>query len=281
MEGLLDFLFIERYKNKMSEKKICPICMHQMNFIFNAELLNKYNVEYFRCIECELVQTEKPYWLDEAYENAIAVSDTGLLQRNINLSAKMTVLLMLSCLRNYKFLDIAGGFGVFTRLMRDYGFNYFWHDEYCANIFAKGFEINEEVSLFKVLSAFEVLEHLVDPVSFINNNITNHGAEVLIISTELFRENQVPPKDWWYYSFPTGQHISFYSKRTLNKIAELLDMQFYEASGLYIFSRKKIKNIFLVKLLLRGRLPIILSLLYRIFFKGKTEEDSKYLLSKK
>ncbi len=38
------------------------------------------------------------------------------------------------------FLDYAGGYGVFTRLMRDIGFDFYWHDPYTQNLFANGFE---------------------------------------------------------------------------------------------------------------------------------------------
>ena len=36
-------------------------------------------------------------------------------------------------------LDIGGGTGLLTRLLRDVGFEAQWSDEYCDNIFAQGF----------------------------------------------------------------------------------------------------------------------------------------------
>ena len=62
--------------------KICPITGHQMDTVFSAKLLNKYDVQYFYCEETGLLQTEEPYWLDEAYDQAIAATDTGILRRN-------------------------------------------------------------------------------------------------------------------------------------------------------------------------------------------------------
>ena len=35
-----------------------------------------------KCPKCGYVQTETPYWLEQAYVHAINRSDTGLLRRN-------------------------------------------------------------------------------------------------------------------------------------------------------------------------------------------------------
>ena len=63
----------------------CKICTQPVSFEFNVKLLNKYQVDFFYCKSCGFLQTEKPYWLDEAYSEAIAIADTGLVARNINI----------------------------------------------------------------------------------------------------------------------------------------------------------------------------------------------------
>ena len=68
------------------------------------------------CEHCGFLQTEEPYWLDEAYSESINVSDTGYMQRNLMLSEKLTILLALFFDKNAKFLDYGGGYGIFTRL---------------------------------------------------------------------------------------------------------------------------------------------------------------------
>lgn len=59
-----------------------------MERIFSALLLRSHEVDYYRCPNCGLLQTEEPYWRDEAYRDPIAVSDTGLLQRNCGVAAR-------------------------------------------------------------------------------------------------------------------------------------------------------------------------------------------------
>ena len=115
----------------------CPICAATMRYAFSAELLIKHQVLFSQCSECYFLQSEEPYWLDEAYADAIAVADTGLVMRNISLAAKLAPLLYLRFDPRAAFVDVAGGYGMLTRLMRDYGFNFYWDDKFCANLLAR------------------------------------------------------------------------------------------------------------------------------------------------
>ena len=44
----------------------CNICGNSSAFLFEAEVLNKYDAKYFKCQNCGFIQTENPYWLNEA-----------------------------------------------------------------------------------------------------------------------------------------------------------------------------------------------------------------------
>jgi hypothetical protein len=114
----------------------CKICTQQAKQIFTAKILNKYDIKYYHCEHCGFLQTEEPFWLEEAYGESINVSDTGYMQRNLLLSQKLTILLRLFFYKNAKFVDYAGGYGVFVRLMRDIGFDFYWDDKYTTNLFA-------------------------------------------------------------------------------------------------------------------------------------------------
>jgi len=59
----------------------CRCCGQVSNYIFSGPLLN-VDVSYFECDQCGYVQTESPYWLDQAYSEAINDSDTGIMSRN-------------------------------------------------------------------------------------------------------------------------------------------------------------------------------------------------------
>ena len=43
------------------------MCNSNSDFVFSNKVLGKYDVAYYKCSNCESLQTETPYWLDEAY----------------------------------------------------------------------------------------------------------------------------------------------------------------------------------------------------------------------
>ncbi len=228
-----------------------------MERFFDAQVLKKYKVTYFTCISCGFIQTESPYWLDEAYSSAISIADTGIMMRNFSLVAKVSGLLYFYFDKNGSYLDVAGGYGMFTRLMRDFGFDYYWDDLYCKNLVASGFEFKECENKISAVTAFEVMEHIHDPIRFIIEKMNQSNSRTLIFTTELYPENKIPSEIWWYYMFNTGQHISFYSKKTFEKIAENLGLNFYSINGLHILTDRKIKNHFILKIITGSLAPLI------------------------
>jgi hypothetical protein len=211
----------------------------ETSLLFTKKVLNKYDVKYYRCNDTGFIQTENPFWLAEAYSSAITKLDIGLASRNIMLSEKIGKLLIANF--NYKgvFLDYAGGYGLFTRLMRDKGFNFYNTDNFCQNLFAEHFDLAGLAPgmIFELATAFEVFEHLPDPVGEIKNILK--FSDNLIFSTELQPANQEDIFDWWYLSPETGQHIAFYNAASLKYIAKLLGYNFYtDGRSLHLFTKK-------------------------------------------
>jgi 2-polyprenyl-3-methyl-5-hydroxy-6-metoxy-1,4-benzoquinol methylase len=132
-----------------------------------------------------------------------------------------------------------------------------------------------------VITAFEVLEHTDDPLSFMHNAIKEHSCKIIIFSTILFKGKKHPDLSWWYYAFEMGQHIIFYNKKTLQTLAKNLNLNFYSYSGIHIFSDKKIlfSPLFLILNLRFSR--IIFNCIYLIYKKkSKTFSNHKKLLLK-
>lgn len=220
----------------------CPLCQSGRKKVFSAVLLKKHPVDYFYCNNCGLLQTQEPFWLDEAYTDAIAVADTGLVARNQGIARKLSALLYWCFDRQGRYVDSAGGYGMLTRLMRDIGFNFYWHDEYCENLFARGFEAREGAGEVAAVTAFEVLEHVTNPLDFIRGCLEEYDTSTIILSTELFQGAPPAPKDWWYYTPDTGQHISFYQSRTLEWLADKLSLNVYSHRDFHILTDQKISQ---------------------------------------
>lgn len=221
----------------MSELRNCKICNQKTTFLLSGKILDKYNIDYFTCPNCGFTQTEEPYWLNEAYSKAITSSDIGLISRNITYSALTQRFIRTLLSPDEKFIDYGGGYGMFTRMMRDKGFDFYHSDPTCENLFASGFEANI-TNRFECLTAWEVFEHLVDPMNTIAEML--EISDTILFSTSL---NTVPPRpvnEWWYYGLEHGQHISFFTRKTLHFIAAEFKLEtIYSFQSTHVLSRLK------------------------------------------
>jgi hypothetical protein len=217
----------------------CQICNGLMDEVFTARVLNKYEAEYDFCKPCGYLRVRNPFWLEEAYSQAIADADTGLIVRNILTSRKLASILYwaLGERGTGTYADFAGGYGMLTRMMRDYGFNFYWQDKFCENKLAIGFDYSPNVGPCRALLTAEVLEHLEDPLSYIKNIFEETQAQTLFFTTDLFSGDPPAPESWYYYSFATGQHIGFFQRRTLDFLAKRLDLYFYSFGNIHVFSK--------------------------------------------
>lgn len=212
-----------------------------MRHAFEAQVLHKYSAQYEVCEQCGFLRAKQPHWLEEAYSSAIAAADTGLVMRNISLASKVasTLYWVFGERGKGQYLDAAGGYGMLTRMMRDLGFDFYWSDKHCENLLARGFEYSPAMHSCQAVTAMEVMEHLTNPLEFVEATLKDTCAESLIFSTQLYKRNP-PAKDWWYYSFATGQHIGFFSRTTLEILGKKLGLKLISSNGLHIFSRRSL-----------------------------------------
>lgn len=214
----------------------CKICKNLANLAFKTTILDKYQVSFFKCNHCGFLQSEEPYWLEESYVEAINISDTGILARNEYLRKITTTIIHFLFDKKIKILDWGGGYGIMTRMLRDDGLDAYWWDEYAQNIFAKTF-IRDKNQHYNLITSFELLEHLPNPLLDIQNML---GFSDNILFSTLLVPQPIPPKHWWYYGFQHGQHISFYSKSTLEFIAKKYKLHYVGTNSIHLFSQKKI-----------------------------------------
>lgn len=220
----------------------CNICGDVNDKLHKARILNKYEIQYFSCPSCGFTQTEDTYWLDEAYSEALSASDTGVMARNLFFARTTKVILFLLGKRQGRYLDFGGGYGIFTRLMRDQGFDFYWYDKYAQNLVARGFEGDiGGGQKYDAITSFENFEHFASPLEEIEKILKL--SDFIIFSTELMPADLPRPEDWWYYCLEHGQHISLFSLKSLNYIAEKNGINLIsDGKGLHIFSKQKISS---------------------------------------
>jgi hypothetical protein len=195
----------------------CRVCGMPARPFFHKRLMGKHDVQFERCAACGQIQTEPPYWLEEAYANLSFRRDVGMVDRCL-WTAKTTVAFAhaLGIGPQEPCLDWGAGTGMFVRLCRDSGMNFFYSDRYAKNIFADGFEAPPGTAPghYRLVTAFEVVEHFPDPrLNF--DEILRLRPEYFLFSTQLYRD-QGP--DWWYFS-EDGQHVAIYTRESLSTLA--------------------------------------------------------------
>jgi 2-polyprenyl-3-methyl-5-hydroxy-6-metoxy-1,4-benzoquinol methylase len=219
----------------------CKICNStSIHFLDSTIFKEKQKIAYYKCSSCGFIQTEEAYWLEKAYSSVIAKTDIGLISRNIIFSNLTETMLDHFFSDTKKALDYGAGFGMFVRIMRDKGYHFLWHDDYCQNLFAETFE-GTLTEKYDVLTAYEVFEHLPNPIETLEKLLSL--SDTIIFSTVL--NDGIEDFDtWWYRAEASGQHISFHSTQSLQFLAKKYNLNYYCANGktLHVFTKKTINE---------------------------------------
>ena len=243
--------------NRLIEK--CRLCGGILLDKFELKVLGKYDVQYKECTQCLSLQTETPYWLDEVYgQDNLSNTDTGAVQRNLTV---FTVCYTLFRLLNFKnIIDFGGGDGLLCRLLRDHNANCYVKDKYATPTYAQGYTEQDFIKP-DLIMAFEVLEHLSNPMTELDE-IFAFNSDAALFSTEIYKNHT---QDWWYLSAESGQHVFFYSYKSLEMIAEKYNYDLIVNGNFILFVKNisKIKKIavkvILNKFVQRMLKPLILS----------------------
>lgn len=217
----------------------CRICSAAVEVFDHALVLHKHPVDYYRCPSCGFIQTQAPYWLEQAYSTAMTSIDIGPVSRAMSCSYVARSVILAAFDWRRVFLDFGGGYGLFVRRMRDLGFDFRLYDEYCENLFAKAHQVRlDALESFELVTAFEVVEHLVSPMEVFWK--LRALSENILFSTCLVPEPAPKIGEWWYYDPRHGQHISFFSWRSLHRVAQQLGLRLYSAGDIHLMTKESL-----------------------------------------
>lgn len=260
----------------------CLLCGKYADLHFEERILRKYLSKFYYCNDCDYIFVSEPFWLNEAYAESISDEDTDRATRNVFNAIRITSILhfVLGAVPGSKFVDVAGGYGLFTRLMRDIGFDYYWIDKYTKNLFANGFEYSLKNGPCLAISAFEVLEHTHNPKEFIVDCLREFNTDTLIFSTEVFQDFSPPMAADWHYFIPEiGQHISFFSNEGLRRLAKRLELNYYEVGRLKIFTKSKL-DLWRIRIAGNRIFSLILMALAARKLGSRRSKDQQFLRAK-
>ena len=131
---------------------------------------------------------------------------------------------------------------------------------------------------FSAITAFEVLEHVYQPINFIKQSLNEAETKTIIFSTELFERYPPQPDEWDYYAHETGQHISFYQYSSLQYIAKKLALNLYSHQNLHVLTDKTLNSFYWN--LLVGRLSKGLYQFAKKSIQSKTPQDFQKIKQK-
>jgi len=239
----------------------CKVCDSALRPFGTGRVLGRHDVRYYRCESCGFVQTEPPYWLREAYATALIPADVGVVQRNLALAALTQAVIQQFFRADGRFLDYGGGYGLFVRRMRDRGFDFRWHDRYAPNLLSRGFEAEAGSDGFELVTAFEVLEHLVDPVPELAEML-RRGDSVLC-TTQILPATSPKPGEWWYYALYGGQHVSLFTLDALHSLAARFGRRLIsDGESIHLITSQPVPE-WLFRLVVRSRVRRVLNRLRR------------------
>ncbi|MBU3610056.1 methyltransferase domain-containing protein [Polynucleobacter wuianus] len=221
----VNFLGIE-----MLGKINCRLCGGSAQSSFEQKILNKYQISYYLCDECGSLQTEKPFWLHEAYDPFNERFDTGQLIRSINNAAFLSAIVSYLQLENELLVDYGCGSGLLTRLLRDIGLNAWGFDSYSAPRLALGFQ-KASLDGAGIINLCEVAEHFENPAQSFDELFANK-PELLIVQTGIFEKSD---PNWFYLALDHGQHIFFYSHKSIEYLARRHNIAATFLDGFIVF----------------------------------------------
>lgn len=219
------------------EACLCRLCGHMARFRYRKLILNAYNISYFQCDHCCCLQTEDPYWLEEAYGNYAERYDTGKATRTLdNFLSLPSLFDELGINKEMCCVDWGGGSGLLARLLRDVGYNVYSYDKYSTSEFSQGFMWPEQQQNVSAITAFEVVEHFSNP-NMEWNELLKLAPDTVILTTVLYCGQDA---NWDYLSPENGQHVFFYSKAGIALIAASYGYCAYTVGPYIILSKSSL-----------------------------------------
>jgi glycosyltransferase involved in cell wall biosynthesis len=222
------------YARAQAAEPWCRLCSGNTRLAFRKQVMGQHNVGYYRCEQCFSLQTEAPYWIEQADAGDPERYDTGKASRTLaNFMLLPELLQILQVSKSDVALDFGGRTGLFGRLMRDIGFNFFTHDKFGSNEFMGGYTWNSLNLPCKLITLFQVAEHFTDPVQEWKQLLACN-PQWIIGSTELYADQS---SDWHHLNPLSGQHVFFYSREALALIARESGRYYYQLGLYFLITR--------------------------------------------
>ena len=216
----------------------CRVCGKKSQKAFEKALYWGALIPYYCCESCGHLQSSPPSWLPQAYQAIYGQEDVGMASRCLWTAHTAVAFAWKAGIGPTECcLDWGTGTGLFVRFSRDAGLNCYGYEPLANSVFADPFicQAEELERPWRLITAFEVVEHFVDPAAEFSR-IFRLCPDNILFSTLLY-QGQGP--DWWYL-VPNGQHIALYTENALQHLGQLYGYHFIsDGNELHLFSKKQ------------------------------------------
>lgn len=221
----------------------CPICDADAPLLdvvdFNKsceELRGKFlaiagvPIYYARCDSCgfafapELHGWSLDQFSSQIYNEGYVEVDPDYVTARPSANADHLVRLMGASGKEIRHLDYGGGHGLLSDLLRDAGWQSRSYDPFVDRAVTPA-----DLGKFDLVTAYEVFEHVPDVRGLALNlaSLLREQGGVVLFST-LISDGNISPRQritWWYAS-PRNGHISLFTRRSLQVLAERTGLSF-------------------------------------------------------
>jgi hypothetical protein len=278
--GLLQFAIAHCRQVGHSKVTECKICSsdavlfdvvdfgRQCSNVHYPSGLSGFPVYFHRCLSCGLIFTcAFDSFSSEEWSRFVYNDDYGAIDPDYSVTRprRNAQLVKAAIGKSWRSgdtgCDFGGGSGETARCLSEWGLPFDCHDPYGAP------SISVNPGQYRVVTAFEVLEHLSSPASEFRSIIDLGSAEAALF---LFSTSTVPERiesgtlPQWWYAAPRNGHITLYSVTALVRLANQHGLGYEQVTrGLHLFGRnmdlQRAKRTVLARKIIQRALPWLTS----------------------
>jgi SAM-dependent methyltransferase len=254
-----------QWKSKLVEERLTNISS------FECANLNNSRPEILKCTSCKHWFSNPKHWpidIEEEYKYVVDYKYKSIEHIKFKTFERAAKLTNSFFLRPGNFLEIGSYTGIYLKLMESFGWKGIgiepssWATALCQNqglnVIEGSFESilkKNSLGLYELVVAWDVLEHVVDPINFLEEASRLLKSEGYLIISTLDRSNFLVKLTRSRWPWLITMHLHYFDKESVINIANSLNLKLIQTkahvhyASLYYILEKTLRHKYILKLL--------------------------------